>query len=571
MAHVVKDSFLDLERHRQLLEANVANLRDSLQHWQTWSAEYEGLKEEILATSTTTYEQLLCACRIYEGDLVTQTEIDDILGVKRSTHRSSGEVVNVIERRIDYVSQNVKALENQLHTAEGKLAKLAVVGRPEVRNEEGLPLMEIVEELDEDGNVIDCKVETHGNSGDLLREAFSKAGIRDLPADDLSKPAHTSTDKLTAGEIIAEERSTGRQSTISGKAPSEEPIKTLQVTGDARDLRRTEEVRDNHKDLRPVLTGEPRIPADESPEHAAIRKEMLEYGMSDINAVVAELDLEDDSDFIDEGYDDEDEDASSLEEEDDFGRSTRSVVDDEMRRRMLELEDKLGVTTMRNAGQNAKVGAAEEVIARDSTTRTLDNHAHVSTSKRPHTNRLNKTVRFAEELSFSSSPETSAPTSTISSENTKASASKSPIGDVIERTAPIQNTLPSSGQPTRVSRCESSRTEACQPQLHRPNVTKPQRERLVPRGPTNITLSSTIQERKVLPVTIAEPDELDPHLLQQEVSAEYYKLRNKLIQRQGGFRGSEAEEERTGRVQLTEEEGGPKRVSRFMAARLARS
>ena len=44
----VKDSFVDLERLRLQLEENVRKLRNSLQHWQTWSAEYEGLKEEIL-------------------------------------------------------------------------------------------------------------------------------------------------------------------------------------------------------------------------------------------------------------------------------------------------------------------------------------------------------------------------------------------------------------------------------------------------------------------------------------------------------------------------------------------
>lgn len=45
----VKDSLVDLERHRLRLEENLVKLRRSLQHWQTWEAEYEGLKEEILA------------------------------------------------------------------------------------------------------------------------------------------------------------------------------------------------------------------------------------------------------------------------------------------------------------------------------------------------------------------------------------------------------------------------------------------------------------------------------------------------------------------------------------------
>lgn len=41
-------NFTDLERNRLLLEENVLKLSRSLQHWRTWEAEYEGLKEEIL-------------------------------------------------------------------------------------------------------------------------------------------------------------------------------------------------------------------------------------------------------------------------------------------------------------------------------------------------------------------------------------------------------------------------------------------------------------------------------------------------------------------------------------------
>lgn len=44
----MSDRIVDLERHRLQLEQNVAKLRASLQHWQTWEIEYEGMKEEIL-------------------------------------------------------------------------------------------------------------------------------------------------------------------------------------------------------------------------------------------------------------------------------------------------------------------------------------------------------------------------------------------------------------------------------------------------------------------------------------------------------------------------------------------
>lgn len=48
MAGITRDSFVDLERHRLQLKQNVSKLRASLQHWQAWEIEYEGIKEDIL-------------------------------------------------------------------------------------------------------------------------------------------------------------------------------------------------------------------------------------------------------------------------------------------------------------------------------------------------------------------------------------------------------------------------------------------------------------------------------------------------------------------------------------------
>ena len=54
------------------------------------------------------------------------------------------------------VQENIKTIEKQLINAEKKLNLSGQIARPELWDEEGLPLTEIREELDEDGNVI-CK------------------------------------------------------------------------------------------------------------------------------------------------------------------------------------------------------------------------------------------------------------------------------------------------------------------------------------------------------------------------------------------------------------------------------
>lgn len=57
----IRDSFVDLERHRLQLEQNVAKLRASLRHWQQWELEYEGMKEDVsaLADDTTPVDSVV--------------------------------------------------------------------------------------------------------------------------------------------------------------------------------------------------------------------------------------------------------------------------------------------------------------------------------------------------------------------------------------------------------------------------------------------------------------------------------------------------------------------------------
>lgn len=52
------------------------------------------------------------------------------------------------------VTENIKKVEEQLEKGEEKLASLLVVQRPEILAEDGEPIIEIREELDEAGNII---------------------------------------------------------------------------------------------------------------------------------------------------------------------------------------------------------------------------------------------------------------------------------------------------------------------------------------------------------------------------------------------------------------------------------
>ena len=351
MAQKIRDSFLDLERHRQLLEGNISKLQASLRHWQIWEAEYEGLKEEILgAKQTPSRKQLVALARQYDGELVTKKEIEEILGPET---RDAKQVVNLLDRRMDYVEQNVRTVQKQIDAAQNKLAAASVISTPDVRNEEGLPLTEIMEELDEEGNVISRSTSTAGSAKPQLLEVLKKAGV-ELPAsvpvsesiqlEEEAKPTPASQPPVESKpKSIAEAMKPTKkgvqfaEDTMSG--PELEKSRTAKRLEDIMSIAKQSEANPSE----PAV-----IPTNETPEDAALRREMLQYGISEVGAVVAELNLEDGGDWEDEDYEDD-----MTDDEDAYGRSTGRVVDDELRQRMIELEERLGVRMMENVGKKS--------------------------------------------------------------------------------------------------------------------------------------------------------------------------------------------------------------------------
>ncbi|KAK6581101.1 hypothetical protein PZA11_006589 [Diplocarpon coronariae] len=586
----VKDSFLDLERHRQLLEENIDKLRKSMLHWQIWEAEYEGLKEEILAAnSPLTREELLALGRGYEGQLVREKELEDIFGSKEG--RSAAQVVNLLDRRIDYVEQNVRTIEKQIRTAEDKLAAASVISMPDVRNEEGLPLTEIMEELDDGGNVISSRLSTPSSVKPQLLEALEKAGIKNLLPGTTTPEVIAPADKTLLPPDHAEPK---------GSKPKKKGVKFAEDTKPGPELeksqtaKRIEDIMKIAKEQESRPSEPPTIPTNESPNDAALRREMLQYGMSEVGAVVAELEFEEDSDWTDNGYDD----TSSIDDEDAFGRSTGRLVDDQLRQQMLELEERLGLRAMQNVGkENDEDKMVEEGIGRitinSKITTSRNDTGHVSDPKSitsSYTPSTKKSVRFSEELDIS--PAAKPP---ITSSPTKKQRSGAPVSDVVERDVPTRAADPVPREKLslfKTARATSSNVlngplASSSNQQNKPLVLHPATSslpkpfstpiafspvegpsRTVPTGPEGQILAPMIVERGTpISTSTLEPDDLDPQLLHQEVATDYHKMRNRMIQKQGGF----LQEEESEIVPFSEEEGGPKKVSRFKAARLSRS
>lgn len=458
--------------------------------------------------------------------------------------------------------------------------------------EPGFPMTEIIEELDEDGNIISSKVtqpeqqtaqiiETLRKAG--LKEMDSKSGVEEktrnsapkvegkgpapseIKSQDTPKAAAGSSRPAKKGVSFAEEV---QEREIPSRADNANASKSSGVNpalfnGSFANGERVIELDDDDE----IIGAQAVIPEDESPEDARLRREMLQYNLNEVGQVVAELDLdenlsefEDDEDYFDDEYDSE-----ISEEEDEHGRSIRPGVTKSYRDQMQELEKQLRSRVIGNLGPNleevdpvydpeglrrlvvrGEEGASGENIKPASSKGKEPARADASAKKG---------VRFSEELDVQEAPK--APEAPVISKPRSA-----PIADVVER-APTQVAPPSqpAQPPAKVSRFKQNRAAAT-PEAPQPEPFQGQ----VP----GTVISDNIVEHSSASSTNArapeEADELDPELQQRQLASEYYRLRNNIIRQQGGFK--ETEEEKDDPLMEQFPDGKLKKVSRFKAARM---
>lgn len=619
----------EIERQRHALQDNTTKLRALLQEWRLWDVEYEALKEEV--EEARGRADLVRIRRNFEGRLVNAKEVSDIFtGSNKADSdaiKSADQIINQLDRRLDYVQRNIESLEKQVKKAEDRAAAAEEAaagpgnGGASGTDEDGLPIMDIVEELDDDDNVLSFRVQRPGETEAKVSEVLKKAGVELKQDDDVE----SSDDE---GDVPAKKRieesaeklpSPNAQSSTASPASKPDPIIKSQAkpTTPTQDVpaagkkgvsfsedikpaadgdingatnpmqtktqKKIEEIMRQAREQEQMATNPPVIPDDESDDDAKLRRDMLAYSMNEIGPVVAELELEeaysdeDEEDGMEDyglyddddedAYDDDDYDDDEDEEEDERGRSKRSALSPAYRKRMLELEKRLGVGRQSVGKQSTVAATADEpedegekidydeprlgriAIRSNPTTTTTTttpairptpNPPTVSAMKSPTTaaatSTAKKGVRFAQEVDIAEEP-AGAP---LADPHGPVEPKVEPVSDIVERVpvGPKQ-------APTRFL------------DTMEPNI--------APSGPEGRTLADAVMERE--PVTKPrEPSEFDADLLHQEAAVEYHRLRNKMIQREGGF----AKEKESAIEPLDESEGGPKKMSRFKAARLGR-
>lgn len=609
---LVRDHFVDLERHRLQLENNVEKTQKALQHWRMADAEYEQLKEEIEALPANASDEDLDVVKAeFEGEVVTDKEVEELLG---SGNISTSKIIRTLVHRIDYASKNVASLEKQLEVAESKLAAATIVTNPDVRDEGGLPITDIIEELDDEDNVTSFHLQQPGNMEPQIREALAKAGIKNLP--ETNQVAETQGEGSKMDTRIENLENESQAAPVQQPNQQETPTQSTEnqnleqeaqqslvkkgvsfandtkpghdsdideLQGKSRTAQRLEEIMEAAKE-QAVPSENPVIPEDEPEDEAELRREMLRYGMTDIAPIVAELELDEDGGSEYEEFDTDMEDYDEDDDEDEHGRYKYRVVDDAYSQRMIELEKKLGIKSSRDLVKDEDEeddDDDDEGIARIAIQPSVQPKSAMKTSgtteaKSGGAVNPKKGVQFADSLDI-------APDSTAQPVATSKEVQEKfvdPMKNTIVERSPAETPTTITTEPKKTSRFKKARTA-------NPTQTLPIRQpptfpqgpanaparflehedvQIAPSGPEGKTLASTLVERAAS-TEIKEPDEFDAALLNREATVEYHRMRNRMILKQGGF--AKEEEEAIEYID-DEEEGSGRRVSRFKAARLAK-
>ncbi|KAJ5308911.1 hypothetical protein PENANT_c013G06015 [Penicillium antarcticum] len=584
-----------LEEQRLALENNILQLQKSLYHWRTWEAEYDGLREEIgnLGGESSTDDFLNVALE-FGGTLVDEKEMQAILG-SQGVMRSRGQVIDLLGRRIDYVKQNVATMEKRVRKAEDELSALGARDQPLQEGGE-FPMQEIMEELDEDGNVVSSSINTPGSQASELLDVLKKAGVKDIPDAEESKTIATPIEAIPEEDVgeLSSSRAAGEQADSSRDQNA--PLPSNDISREDLDLKRPVSVVTPEDRQQPPVTD-----VNENVEDARLRREMLQYGIDEVGAIVAELEMNESGSDVsfDEDYD---YDYDEEDNEDEYGRSHTALPED-YHQQMRELEAKLNARGLMNMGKDTQTFPEEVQQEIGNITVVETETESTSKDKKP-----KKRVAFADNLDIAPAPETQATAEKISPPQDEP---KVLADSIVERTSrPQEQPRPTPSGTKKASRFKSARGTApgtpasesvtsgattthptesrirkqanatpstapptlfpATPKEPKPfstpitDITENEHKPYTPKPPQDRTLAEKVFERQVTAGAAKAPelDHYDEELHQKQIASEFFHMQNRM----SGKSGSQAEEEQV--ILPPEPEEPPKRVSKFKASRM---
>ncbi|KIX97903.1 uncharacterized protein Z520_06681 [Fonsecaea multimorphosa CBS 102226] len=576
-----------VELQRVELENNIAKLRRSLRHWQTLEIDYEGLKEEFLGIpEDASADDCLLAARDFKPETIDENGLQDLLRDKNSKPRQPRQLVDLLSKRVDYVIRNIETIRKQVSDAEKKRNALLLAEEPEHRDDAGLPLAEITEELDESGQVISSKVETPGAGAPQLIDVLKQAGVHDLEeTNGTITKAEPSAEQMKVPALGAEEDEADEKS-HPNKAP----------------MTATDQGATSPADIFPTN------PNDTEAE-AELRREMLEYsrGLDEVGAIVAELELEEDASDLsyDEDEDDPDfdtemdldEDLEEDDSEDESGKSKHPLsLPRGYQKKMEELQEKLG---LKNIGPQSEIETSVEHIKRPERPpaaeaarkaaiarhdKSKKGSLKTALSKSEDIDKSGKEKPSKKKVAFSTDLDIAPdkpPASTSSMPdrpllNDSQKPKLRPIKDsVIERAAdedeqePPAPTAPAP-KAAKQSRFKAARASLPQTPKFAPPMTFPTDKvkdaEPFPQPPSTIVSAQLVERPSPQAPKAPDPDDFSEDDHRREIAMEYQQHRMKrILSQDGGFLGNSED----GEITPLEDENG-RRVSRFKAASIKR-
>jgi len=474
MEKEVQQNLAQVEQARHKLEDQIAKLRRSLQYWQTWEAEYDGFKEELETLDQgARSEDIIELASNFGGTTITEKEVKELLGFGHGAQRSHSQLLDTISKRVETGQKNADSITKQLDQAELEYDRLNSPNRTSTASEEK-PVMEIYEELDDQGNVVSSRLinanegtsaldATLGDDSKRVERSDTTSRSTSQPFEmkkDAKLPLASTTSNSNVRQSIAVQPPTG----VSGlKKPG------LASLGGQRIYELDEDENVVGSSIIPPITST----TEDIAQH---RAEFLENA-NHLGPVVATMDLDDDGEFSDADYFDED-DIDDIDEVDGrvIGYGTedlkgtgwemdedREEFSPEYIKEMETLMRKYNEPIMANVGpRDAGFPLAKELNPPvPKSNPPLDQLKAVEATKsidKPA--KAQKGVRFAESLDIAadSSTPTDPPVEKTSVPiRPKSSTSNSILSDIVERVpAPITSTEGVGGN-KKISRFKASR------------------------------------------------------------------------------------------------------------------
>ncbi|KAG5437384.1 hypothetical protein PCANB_000815 [Pneumocystis canis] len=149
------------ETNFYIFQKEYSEIEEDFIRWNSHRKEYEKLRLFLINLSKTTrktYMVPFSSKGFIPGTLIHTNEILVLLGENWFVERSSVQAIDIVNRRLEYVKNHLKKLHQQQKDLKIRLDHMMEMNESKIYNDEGLPIVEIREELNEDGSIANSEV-----------------------------------------------------------------------------------------------------------------------------------------------------------------------------------------------------------------------------------------------------------------------------------------------------------------------------------------------------------------------------------------------------------------------------